>query len=489
MITQQGIAKCLLLLTVVSLGLFAQADILDRILAYLANPRLNVLSYEFDLNVAELDAQQIQAKMKLQVISSEDSDSIELHFERRFLSIHSITVNGQLAAHSILSGIPNDPEFALSGDVLSIQGVPIKANELNSVEIAYSITLNTANSGLYLENNKQTLITRNWPYYGGYWFPSNDSPLDSATVSYTLRVPPSLTAIANGKLLRESLDPVSGQKISEWSQSKPTTTYNFVFAVARFSVYKEDICFNWAGLDNARVDCAQAQKKIPLEVYYDNANPEHLKMLSAVKRDVASVVYFSKLFGEYAFEKVGFVFSDYAFNMESTSLIVLRNASAAVHELVHHWWGNNVHIPHWGDFWISEGFTTYVTGLYSEYLSGTNDSCLNDTATDPLNNPESTDPNAIFNSIPYCKGASSLKNLRDSLQILSGNNPQSKQAFLNLLARLYRTYKDKALSTEHFVTFVKANAIAAHAELGITFEASRFQVLPNPHYKATSQRR
>ena len=36
----------------------------------------------------------------------------------------------------------------------------------------------------------------------------------------------------------------------------------------------------------------------------------------------------------------------------------------AFHELAHHWSGNLVRIRTWNDFWLSEGFTEYLTARF-----------------------------------------------------------------------------------------------------------------------------
>ena len=41
-----------------------------------------------------------------------------------------------------------------------------------------------------------------------------------------------------------------------------------------------------------------------------------------------------------------------------------------VHEVAHQWWGNAVTEKDWDDVWLSEGFATYFTHLYTEQFSG-----------------------------------------------------------------------------------------------------------------------
>ncbi len=443
----------------------SQSEVLDKMLAYFANPEIDVMSYHFNVTVTNLDAQSIPIQTEIKLIPNKDTSSIELHMESQFLKIKSARVNGRAAQFSLLKGIPN--HWDLSGDVLEIRGENLEAGKSTTLNIDYDLTLNKKMAGLFKSGSK--LLTLGWPYYARFWFPANDSPLDAATVSFILNVPSELTAIANGKLV--NVREVGKQKSYYWTQAKPTTTYNFIFSVGVFETYREDICFNFDGkINDQRADCKTAKHKIPLEIYLEPGRSDAKAVIESVRSSSNSLIYFSKLFGEYEFEKLGFIVSSYPFSMESTSLIVLTGAGAAVHEVAHHWWGNNVRIPHWGDFWISEGFTTYVTGLYDEYRFGKNTSCLDDKSADKLNNPATTDPKDIFNQIPYCKGAASLHAVRLTLEALTKDKNLATQAFLNLLAKLYQTYKGKVLSTEDFVKFVRENAVTIYSESGVPID-------------------
>ncbi|MES2767631.1 MAG: M1 family aminopeptidase [Bdellovibrionota bacterium] len=451
---------------------------LDKLLPFLGNPNIDVLSYHFDIDIPSIEVEEFNVVMDMEVLALKDASEIELHTNAKLIQVNEAYVNGKKVPTSILQGIPGKEAYGLKGDVLSIDNISVNADEVSKVKILYTVKLSSGDTGFYSmkDGNLSYLLTRNWPYYGRFWFPGNDSPLDAAKVSYKITVPKSYMGLANGMLIDEKLVKKNRRDVSvfTWKQEMPTTTYNFVFAVGKFASYTEDICFNEEGIDNERVDCEKADRKIPLEIYYNPNNQVHLEMVESLKKDALSAIYFSKLFGKYEFEKLGFLLSDYPFNMESTSLIVLHDKQASVHEIVHHWWGNNVHIPHWGDFWISEGFTTYVTGLYTEYLTGKNNSCLDYESTKKLNNPESTDPNDIFDLVPYCKGAASIHDLRERLAKLSSHDRDATKAFLNMLSELYKTYKGSALSTEAFIAFVNENAMEIYEAQGIKLDENEF---------------
>ncbi len=455
----------------------AQARVLDVIEPYLANPEIDVLHYNVRAKVAQMPPQQIDFETDLTLKTLTNNQTIELHVESSVLTVARVQSFGSDLAFNILPGKSN--KYGLSGSVLEI-ALPQKrsAGQTLTLKIFYTVKKNfeADDKGLFYTAGGG-LITRNWPYYGRFWLPSNDSPDDVANVEYHLEVPDGYMALGNGSLLKgdehsgSGLQP-SGLRLFEWEQKATTTVYNFIFGVGKFDLFKSEVCFNNDGeINDKTVDCARADRKIPLIVYYHKTDPEGPAIIKSVQEAALSAVYFSKLLGPFIFDKLGFVISPYPFAMESTSMIVLTGSKNAVHEVAHHWWGNNVHFAHWGDFWISEGFTTYFNGLYDEYKTGTNSSCLANPAED-LNHPANTDANDIFNSTPYCKGALALNTLRQEIRELVG-----KDVFLDLMSALYKQYKGGRLSSLDIVNFVDKNLVGILAAQGLKAEQEQVSAL------------
>jgi aminopeptidase N len=84
--------------------------------------------------------------------------------------------------------------------------------------------------------------------------------------------------------------------------------------------------------------------------------------------------------GSYPFraDKVGLVETPYL-GMEHQTITAfggkMENSAAGFveimfHELAHEWWGNLVTASDWRDFWLHEGFATYMEALYAEHLKG-----------------------------------------------------------------------------------------------------------------------
>jgi aminopeptidase N len=454
---------------------------LETMAPYLGNTEIDVLDYNINAEVKEMPAYKIYFRTNLQLMTLTETHHIKLHIESSYLKVESVKIGQQDVSFKILSGIGN--RYGLSGDVLNIDlKTKSKEQQKYTVSISYTVspTVHFNDKGIYnfsadSSSEDHLLITRSWPYYARYWLPSNDTPNDTATVSMNLSVPDGYLATANGFLVQGSEQQGTGLqsnqlRLFQWKQNVPTTTYNFVFAVGRFDVFKEDICFKkdnkW---DDKTVDCAVADVKIPMVAYYNKYSFEAQRFIEQSKKASRSAVYFSKVLDPYIFEKIGFVHvPSYPFAMESTSMIVIDHPESAVHEIAHHWWGDSVHIKHWGDFWISEGFTTYFDGLYDEYLTGTNTSNLSD-SRENLNHGEKTDPNTIFNSVPYDKGAAALDSLRKvyhkitekyfrDQKIKSNSFKASTKSFLLLCRSLYLKHRQAELSTPEFIQFVKLNS-------------------------------
>lgn len=64
-------------------------------------------------------------------------------------------------------------------------------------------------------------------------------------------------------------------------------------------------------------------------------------------------------------ENAGAIFYD-----EGSVTGIRRNEGLIAHEIVHHWFGNQVTETDWPHLWLSEGFATYLTHVYFEMTYG-----------------------------------------------------------------------------------------------------------------------
>jgi len=198
------------------------------------------------------------------------------------------------------------------------------------------------------------------PFLARYWFPCFDEPSDKAEegVEFEITVPKGFYAAANGLLV--SRTEKDGKEVFLWRHKFPIVTYLIALTVARFQVIEDDC------------------DGLPLRYYVEASYRQSAEY--DFGRTGEMVKYFSKMFGDYAFEKYGVAVVPF-FNsaMEhqtmttySASLVTgdRRYERVVAHELAHHWWGDAVTMADFKDIWLNEGFASYCEALWAEHLTG-----------------------------------------------------------------------------------------------------------------------
>lgn len=197
------------------------------------------------------------------------------------------------------------------------------------------------------------------------WFPVKDHPSDKAeTTNLHFTVPANLVAASNGRL--ESVkDNGDGTKTFNWFISQPISNYNIALNVAPYKLI-EDSMKSVSG------------DTIPIKFY---VLPEHYdKGQELVNKTKDYVRFFEEYLGPYPFraDKLGIAETPHL-GMEHQSITAYGNEfkydkngidGLMLHELGHEWWANLVTAPDWNDFWIHEGFQSFMDALYTEKLVG-----------------------------------------------------------------------------------------------------------------------
>ena len=202
------------------------------------------------------------------------------------------------------------------------------------------------------------------------WWPNKDHPSDRPdSVAIDITMPDNLVVASNGRS-RGTTDLEDGYKTWHWFVSTPINNYNVTFNAAPYEVITDT---------------------------YENVNGDEMEMTFWVLPEFVEegrqlfpqfadqMRYLEEILGPYPFraDKYGVAHAPYL-GMEHQSLIaygagfedgVLFGDPAPFddlhqHELAHEWWGNMVTVWDWRDFWIHEGFGTYMQALYTEHVSG-----------------------------------------------------------------------------------------------------------------------
>lgn len=304
----------------------------------------------------------------------------------------------------------------------------------------------------------------NWPSKARRWLPLRDHPRDGALVSWTITFPKQWTVVANGRHV-ETKDAGAGSRTWRYESLQSMPTYDFhLAAYDGWTETKENATQGTLVHGYAYSSDAPIAKKV-----YDDL-PQALD-------------YYAKEFGPYQWGKeIRFMeVPIFGGGMEHATVVSMDETlfddpdsrEVAFHELAHHWSGNLVRIRTWSDFWMSEGFTDYLTRRFIEQHDGaeaakanwiqTRESAIRSERSNPhpLRPKAEVDVLSIFDATSYKKGAFVLRMLERGI---------GRQAFSQFLKGWFTRQSFKSIETKLFETELGASSTAARTFL----ERNRF---------------
>ncbi len=196
-------------------------------------------------------------------------------------------------------------------------------------------------------------------------FPVKDHPSDKAsTATMRITVPDPLVAVGPGKLENTAKN-ADGTSTYTWRMTNPIPNYSILFDAAPYRVIKDSVK-------------SITGEMIPMEFYIlPESFEKGPKLIEETKKYNA---FFEKYLGPFPFrsQKLGIVETPHL-GMEHSTHIAYGNKFQynadgfdwlMLHEFGHEWWSNLVTASDWRDFWIHEGFQSYMDTLYLEEIKG-----------------------------------------------------------------------------------------------------------------------
>ena len=342
--------------------------------------------------------------------------------------------------------------FTHKADLLRVTlDSPSKAGERRQFIVRYR---GVPARGLRILKNKfgeRCFFSENWPNNARQWLPMIDHPYDKATSEFIIIAPIKYQIVANG-LLQEETDLGEGLRLTHWKQSVPIASWLNALGVAQFSAHH-------AGL----------VKGVELQtwVYHQErvAGPAWFETTAR-----QAVEFFSENIGPYSYEKLANVeAAGFGGGTEHASAIfygensILTDPKTGLarpgtgliaHEIAHQWFGDAVTEKDWDDVWLSEGFATYFTLLFTEHYQGRDAFVAGlQRSREQVFTLEKRSPGVavlhnnladmknVLNQIIYQKGGWTLHMLRG----LMGTDK-----FWAGIRDYYRRYRDGSASTDEF---------------------------------------
>ncbi len=376
-------------------------------------PGIDVLDYAFTIDVPDTGAF-IRGDAVVTVRRTGRVSALTL--DLRGLRVSRVTLNDAVA------------RFMRTDSTIT---VPLPAGNSGRfrVRVTYS---GTVTDGLIARKDslgRWTYFGDNWPNRARFWLPSVDHPSDKATVSWTVRAPRGRTIVANGSLTASSITGTGrrARVTSRWRESQPIPPYLMVVGVGPLT--QVDLGETACGL-------AELRRCVPQSVY---VAPELKGTMPGNFAEAPGIVeYFGSLIAPFPYEKLAHVQSATRYGgMENATAIFYSDAAfrrggvntgTISHEIAHQWFGDAVTEREWPHVWLSEGFATYFSALWTQKSRGDSafkadmarirDRILEDTvdvARKPVIDTLTTELLDLLNRNSYEKGGFILHMLRAEL--------------------------------------------------------------------------
>ena len=353
---------------------------------------------------------------------------LEVHPDR--LTVSAVRAGGQPVPYEVRDG-----------------RLHVQAQGATKIEVDYTVKpdegrVTDDSFGLLRDKYTGRMWTLTWPYNTGALFPSSSDPSDGSTARVTVKVGGGMEAVATGT------EKKNGAFVS--------TAEAPAYAIALYTSPDFVVGEGGEGKSGVKISSYGRAKE---------ASEANRKAYREAARD--SIDFFSRWLGKFDYgETLKLVEVGGALGgMEHTAAVaIMMNAAkdldaakeTAAHEVAHHWFGDNLRIQHWGDFWMSEGFTNYATYRYFRFAEGEKKfHSLLDDAKDELQatldenphalvEPSYTEVTEIFDAVPYQLGPWMLR----MMEVELGTAKLDR-----LLKDWFQTNRQTAVSTEQFVKF------------------------------------
>ena len=314
----------------------------DRVYPDIGDPGVDALHYWLTLDW-DPATRRLDAVERLRLRATTDADKLRLDLDQP-MRPSSVRLDGRETPYShdgkdlvVDAPVEADGEHTL---VIRYAGrpepVPAPVQRSDFSETGWTVT---ADGGVW---------TMQEPYGAYSWYAVNDQPSDKALYDVTVTAPAPMVGVSNGRLLsRRTRD---GDTVTRWRLDEPASSYLVTVAIGDLQMRRD-----------------RSPSGVPITYWTPRDRPDLARRL---RRAPAALAWLEDRLGPYPFDTVGFLVVDSESGMETQTMITLGDTRYAtspevlVHELAHHWYGDEVTPVDWRDVWMSEGMATFLQGTW-----------------------------------------------------------------------------------------------------------------------------
>lgn len=322
--------------------------------------------------------QSVVARSEYQIYDTIQVNHHSLHFDIRNFDKQILYGKADISIQSKIDGLKSVPLLLqqMQIDSISINGSSITGYQYNDtlLHIPLTSTINKGdqtlvtiayhgkpvastfggflfNDSLRMAHNMGASINDIPHSYARGWFPAVDDFRSRSTFDLYFKVDNDLKAIGSG-ILKDTIPNDDGTTTWHWAVNQPIPEYLVNVAVGDYR--------------KIELEHQQSKKVLPIDIYVLPGEEEKAKEAYAIVPKILECM--EKHFGEYAFDRVGYV----SVNSPGGAMEHVGNISMPmnpnpslgyqlliIHELIHGWFGNKVTCATAGDMWLNEGITTF----------------------------------------------------------------------------------------------------------------------------------